>query len=373
MNKGRLLDHSNEYVVSSLGEYMDIVSKLSASNGSVRHPLWYRGHEKHSYTLIPSLFRGSNGSTQNYGLDQMREEFRYQHFRAKCNQLIDSRPDTRIEWHEIMQHHFAKTRLMDWSESAITALLFSVEAFINPLTLGRRDLQYRRSTVTPTIWVLDPVALNRQSTRSLYNDSSLAADALEDIIDINISKRNKQRIIDNIVNLMHGDWACYLTEDKDNLDSSMAGVVCLSALETERAANADRILNLMYKGQYNPYFYLYLRYYNDGLPVKLGKLPPLAINHPYHSKRIQAQRGVFTIFPNYITPDDTTKFRYFGSTLDLRGLELQADISTCLSKIRIVHPTGIARELLDLGEQLSSLYPEMEKYATEMEYYTYPC
>lgn len=372
MNKQGLLDHSSEYVVSSLSEYVEIVSALSHLNNSAGRVLWYRGHEKHNYTLLPSLLRGSKGSTETYGLDQLREEFRYQHFRAKCNQLIESRPDTRIEWHEIMQHHFAKTRLMDWSESAITALLFSLEAFIDPLALRDKDLQYRRSTVTPTIWVLDPIELNRQAACCFYNDPSLLAHALEDVIDINYPASMKNRIITQIDIFLHNDWSKYMTNE-ESLDSSMAGIVCLSALETERSSNADRIINLMYNGQYNPYFYLYLRYYNDGLPIKLGALPPLAINHPYHSRRIQAQRGVFTIFPNYIAPTDRSEFMSWGASLDLRGMELQMSISRCLNKIRIIHPTKVASELRFLGEQRSSLYPELEVYAKEMENFAYPC
>lgn len=48
-------------------------------------------------------------------------------------------------------------------------------------------------------------------------------------------------------------------------------------------------------------------------------------------------------------------------------MEFQDKISSCLYKIRIIRPSVIAKELLMMGERRSSLYPEMDNYAKDLE------
>ena len=49
----------------------------------------------------------------------------------------------------------------------------------------------------------------------------------------------------------------------------------------------------------NSVYYVLGRIYSDGYILEDRKIPPLAVVHPYHSERIKAQKGVFTVFPFY--------------------------------------------------------------------------
>ena len=86
----------------------------------------------------------------------------------------------------------------------------------------------------------------------------------------------------------------------------MEGIPCLSVLHDLASQTRHNLQNLLKQKEFNPYYYLLLRYYADGLPVFIDEsqeedfLPPLAVLQPYHSIRIKEQKGVFTIFPNYI-------------------------------------------------------------------------
>ena len=319
--------------------------------------LWFRGVKHQNYNLIPTLFREKEDVQGAYSMLRLNEDYRYQHFRAKCNQLIERTPDSRIEWMEVMQHYCANTRLMDWSESAITALLFALEYFIQPG--NDKGLQYNRATSTPTVWVLNPFELNSRLYDALAGNQDLIRKGIEDIIPIGIDKTEKEafinKVVDDIVNGKDRFWG---VQNKRFIQ----GIVCLSVLESEREAAVNRIYYMIKNNEFNPFLYLLLRFYNDGLPIGMKALPPLAIVHPYHSPRIKAQKGVFTVSPYYLIGKDKVN----GSE-DYRPMEYQPNIADCIYKIRILRPYVVAKELLLIGERKSSIYPEMENYANDLE------
>lgn len=319
--------------------------------------LWFRGVKHQNYNLIPTLFREKEDVEGPYSILRLNEDYRYQHFRAKCNQLIERTPESRIEWMEVMQHYCANTRLMDWSESAITALLFALEYFIQPG--NDKGLQYNRATSTPTVWVTNPFELNSRLYDAFLKNQELIEKGIEDIIPVGINKKERQnftqKVVDDIVSGKNRFWG---VQNKRFIQ----GIVCLSVLESERQAAANRIYYMIKNNELNPFFYLLLRYYNDGLPINMKALPPLAIVHPYHSPRIKAQKGVFTVSPYYLIGKDKVN----GSD-DYRPMEYQSDIADCLYKIRILRPNAVAKELLLIGERKSSIYPEMENYASDLE------
>lgn len=352
-------DFCRHYTAASMEEYLEIIMFLSQCNKEDGIPvprLWYRG-QKRDLNLLPSLIRGRKSAavSDGYSKSHAEEDFRYQHFRSKCNQLVESRPDFKIEWMELMQHHSVRTRLMDWSESAITALLFSLEPFLDP-EKNNRELSYRRASITPTVWILNPVRLNRNIYQTFLNHPDLIEQASCDVTPHHLSASLREQFLRK--------FSVRLASKKEDyfLDETDCAIISLSVIENERQANAVRLFQMLDSGQFNPYFYLLLRYYNDGLPVRTDLLPPLAVVHPYHSQRIQTQHGVFTVTPYYWSPPESE---------DLRPMEYHPLAKNCLNKIRITRPSRVAEELLAMGERLTSLYPEMGLYNKDIEADTY--
>jgi len=350
------------YVANSLNEYLDIidflndalVSKYKSQRSRPIFRMWYRGHEQHNYVLLPTLLRCSKGAGRGYGRDHLRETLRYQHFRSKCTQLVDTAPESQIEWQEVLQHHLGMTRLMDWSESAISALMFALEAFIDPTE--NPALEKRRLTLTPTVWVLDPLGLNKHVYEVLQDRTDLISAALQDIM---AGSKGVNTLCRRIAGHLRLGQSIYL-EDQD--EGAMDGIVCLSVIENERRAKGDRMLSLLRNQEFNPFFYLLLRYYSDGLSTPMDTLPPLAIVHPYHSNRIQSQHGVFTVMPHYKIDEEQ-----LNSAVDKRAMERQELIRDCLFRIDITRPAKVAKSLLMLGERRVNLYPELDVYVKDME------
>lgn len=355
--------YRNRYVASSLKEYMDIIHYVCELQADRKQSIWFRGQERAYYTLTPSLLRGrDNRDIRGYGMDHLRSDYRNQHFRSKCDQMPMRYPGIRIEWQEIYQHHLGKTHLIDWSESAITSLMFAVEAFIKPET--DKEIEHKRSTITPTVWLLNPQRLNEHVIESFSKDRNLLETALQDMYSSYYSASKRRAITNKLWNVVQ-DGDSYLERIKD-VDCITTGV-CLVALEMERQVNMSRYLNMLFSGECNPFFYLFLRYYVDRLPVELGKIPPLAIVHPYHSERIEAQRGVFTVLPYYIHGESCLQSFVYGSCFDRRALNAQPELADCLAEIRIINPARVAQDLIHLGERHAHLYPDLEHYIKEIE------
>lgn len=155
------------YTVANLAEYYESITDIAHLDGAkAGTPLWFRGHPYSYYNLLPSIMRMDDTQDQinkneTYGTKKLKEDYRIQNYKARVFHLTPSKPSMKLEWQALYQHNLGKTRLMDWSESARTALSFALEAFINPREL--KDLDYHRCNSTPTIWVLNPKRLNEKT------------------------------------------------------------------------------------------------------------------------------------------------------------------------------------------------------------------
>lgn len=89
--------------------------------------LWFRGHRNVEHLPVPGAFR-----SKQIG-DPKPEEF-YEETSA-CYHFMLRRPEYRLqcssdfEWLALFQHYDGYTRLLDWSENAVIAAYFAVEAF----------------------------------------------------------------------------------------------------------------------------------------------------------------------------------------------------------------------------------------------------
>lgn len=159
----------------------------------------------------------------------------------------------------------------------------------------------------------------------------------------------------------------FLDTQKFNRKSRNECVPCVWILiNDEILRDRSRIKYLLLSGDIiHPYYYILSRIYSDGHILKERELPPLAVVHPYHSERIKAQHGVFTVFPFYQENELDNEYRDIGLNPD--AMENQKIAGSVLHRIILDNPQQIAYELMKSGMDNSWLYPEMPIVSNEIE------
>ncbi len=351
------------YYADSLEDVLTCVDRISDlyREQDILKPLWFRGHEYTHYNLEPNIFRQAEyhfNSAHTYSSNHLREAYRYQHFMSRNFDKTDYRvPRSAFEWQEIMQHFFSKTRLMDWSESLFTALEFALEAFLIPYK--NPDISEKRHKLQPTLWILQPNELNSQVYESLKGKEGVPI--LQKIfkhVESHAASRIQKELQEN-----EGLYFSLANKREQNFNQ----IVSLTALEELNRSYQGREKEALRSRELNPFFYLLSRIYADGIPVDCGTVPPLAIIHPYHSERIKAQKGVFTVFPYYIPGEKEKRIEQLGLKFAFNAMEYMPKCQGCLYEIRLTNPGKIAEQMRKLGYKSSDLYPDMQRVAQDME------
>lgn len=347
-------------VVTDLKGYFEAINGITNKNAKNPQVLWFRGVNDIQHSLIPSLFRGNTRATRledfetDYSKLHYAEDIRTQHYIARNHHFFQNEPSSRVEWLEVMQHHCVNTRALDWSESSVHSLLFAVEMFLD------KNQQQKRDQAVPCVWVLEPAEMNKKIFVYLRDhlDTAEVGSLLEDLVD---DDSEKEVILDNIRKL--SDFTMY---DETGETGHLDYILNLSAIDDELLRDRGRLKKLLLKGNVvNPYYYLLSRIYSDGHVLGDRELPPLAIVQPYHSERIRAQRGVFTIFPYYKEMEGDEKCRDMGFNPD--AMDNNKTARGVLHQIVIGNPRKVAYELLHNGMNDSWLYPELPVVSNEIE------
>lgn len=139
-----------EFVINDVSSYLEAISEILTSNNK----LWYRGQSKddpEKYKLLPSIYRDN--------IDNDFEKDFFMKFKAKAVPFLKNPPQSFWDWLFIMQHHGVPTRLLDWSEDALIALMFAIEH-----RSAEDEHEY-----DAVVWCLKPIQLNHnfnfESTR----------------------------------------------------------------------------------------------------------------------------------------------------------------------------------------------------------------
>lgn len=348
--------------VDSLGAYMAEISRIAEEDAEnfTRPPiLWFRGQSNAHYSLAPSLLRmkervDRKSVSGSYTKLHYAEDIRTQHYIAKNFHLLSKEPSSRVEWLEVMQHHQVKTRVLDWSESSLHSLLFALEPFFD-------DSKYKedsRKECIPCVWVLLPQKLNKQIMEYLQKNESLWRLLLDDL---DVNRAQKDKIFMTFERYKKFEEYAE-TESTGHIDY----IFNLSSINDEMLRDRIRLRELLMAGDVmNPYYYLLARIYSDGYVLGKRELAPLCVVHPYHSERIKAQKGVFTVFPFYEEKDTDAILR--KNNINPDAMELNHMTEKCLWQILIKNPQRVALEMLENGMNDSWLYPEMPVVSSEIE------
>ncbi len=343
----------NEYNAYSLADFMNIVSEIGQKAGKVAGTpplLWFRGHRDYTWDLAPSIFR--KVSDREHSLNR-EENARKEHFIAKNSQFFEQKPGVPVEWLEVMQHHDVKTRLLDWSESAMHSLIFTLECFFK----NDEHFEADRMSACPCMWVFEPQKWNEYVIQSVINE----VEAGSYVEELAINKTEKAKLQQAIKKLKtnSGIW---------DISSAphLSRIFNFAEIEKNALEFSARGRKIGDESLERVVFYLLLyAIYDMKIKVDPEEVPPLAVNIPYHSERIRAQKGVFTIFPLYEETNNMKCMTSFHVSLD--AMQNMKKINHCLHRIKLYNPRKIAYEMMELGMNVSWLYPEIPVVSNEIE------
>jgi hypothetical protein len=123
--------------IESIGNLLSACNEATKKFESV---IWWRGVEKSNYSLQPGIYRRPDFLHEKDILNTWR-------YKAPWRRSDCPAPDDFQNWLFLMQHYRLPTRLLDWTESPLTAAFFAVR---------KRELHLESGA----LWALGPIALN---------------------------------------------------------------------------------------------------------------------------------------------------------------------------------------------------------------------
>lgn len=136
----------------------DLLSHLKKDTADYKGQIWFRGQSVFNWKLQPTFLRKDKNITEFTLITK---------FRQNASLLIPKAPSNYFDWLFQMQHHGVPTRLLDWTESALTALYFAVE-------------DERNAKKDATLWILLPTELNKNA--NIYSDEIFYIPSFDDLV-----------------------------------------------------------------------------------------------------------------------------------------------------------------------------------------------
>jgi hypothetical protein len=162
--------YPDEEVVSTGG----LVDCLKKHLHNYDGPVWFRGQSMADWPLIPKLLRASTIPSEAFLINK---------FKQNATLLLTQRPKNDFEWLFLMQHYSMPTRLLDWTESPLVALYFTVT---------------ENETSNGALWMLLPAVLNEKSNYRpdyTYEVPSFEDEHLQNYLPETIAREHRSRLL----------------------------------------------------------------------------------------------------------------------------------------------------------------------------------
>lgn len=150
-------------VINKVADLLPLLGTLHRTNPI----LWFRGHGRANWKLVPALGRRRAWAAAEQNL--------IKRFKQNAVGLMDHAPVHEWDWLFLMQHHRLPTRLLDWSESPLVGLYFAV-------------CEARHDRMNGALWCLNPIKLNKVAGISFSNDFEIPAFG-DPVLDNNLPSR----------------------------------------------------------------------------------------------------------------------------------------------------------------------------------------
>ncbi|MBD3585032.1 FRG domain-containing protein [Salinimonas sp. HHU 13199] len=134
----------NTRPLASLSDFVESVALIARKLDCDPRALWFRGVESSMYRLTPVIMRSTQWR-DNIAADRERTIFDDFVRRVKHFQPEDACSNRTFCWYTMADRFGIPTRLLHWSTSPLIALYFAI---------------WQQDVTTPTVWVLNPNALN---------------------------------------------------------------------------------------------------------------------------------------------------------------------------------------------------------------------
>ncbi len=259
-----MTNHIDIFKVETLGEYIEVIASIGRkvqdksikkeeenilstgdknneghgsknetgkeSSDSATPHLWFRGHDNISWNLQPSIYRDIYKELDKkdeeykdfFEILKTREKNDIETFKVRNYHLIANRlPENRNMWLSLMQHHNAQTRLLDWSEQALTGLFFALEEYFKPEYLAK--IKY---DLLPCVWAFDPKKFLTKLCDIASNCKISGCTLLPNPCPL--------RSINNIPNFLSPYFQCKTIENKDLVDFDIAPIPFYPPYNNER-------------------------------------------------------------------------------------------------------------------------------------------